>query len=44
MQVIEGGTFGKVLFYWSHLYFYINVILVFSVAIKNCCTSGKIEN
>lgn len=44
MQVIERGTFGKILFYWNHLYFCINVILVFSVSIKNCSRLGKMEN
>lgn len=29
MQVIERGTFGKVLFYQIHLYFYIKVISLF---------------
>lgn len=41
-QVIGNGTW-QVLFWWSHLYSYVKVILVFSVAIKTWSRGGKRE-
>lgn len=41
MQVIEKGTFGKVFLYWSHLYFYINVILLFLQQSRNAVDQAK---